>query len=70
VEVVVLPRRPGNQATIDRDCVAVGLDQDSDYRDADRWLEVDAYMLRKLCAGLIDMKDFLRLSRRMHGAGF
>lgn len=70
VEVVVLPRRPGDRATIDRGCVVVGFDQDCGYRDADRWLGVNAYMLRKLSAGLIDEQDFLASSWRLRGPGF
>ena len=70
VEVVVLPRRPGVRAAIDCGCVAVGVDQDTGYRDADRWLEVNAYLLRKLSAGLIDGQDFLTFSRRSRNMGF
>ncbi|TDH58316.1 hypothetical protein E2C06_33180 [Dankookia rubra] len=69
VEAVVLPRHPGDPAIIDRNCVVVGLDQDTGYRDADRWLEVNAYMLRKLSTGMIDEQDFLMLSRRLRGSG-
>ncbi len=61
----MLPRRPGDRATIDRDCVAIGLDQDTGYRDADGWLEINAYRLRKLSAGLTDKQEFLILSRRL-----
>ena len=68
-EVVVLPRRPGDRAGVGLDCVAVGLDQDTGYAAADRWLEVNAHPLRKLSAGLIDAGDFLALSWRVRGPG-
>jgi hypothetical protein len=70
VEVVVLPRRAGDRATVGRDCVAVGLDQDCGYPDADRWFEVNADLLRDLSAGWADEQDFLILSRRLRGSGF
>ena len=66
----ILPRRPGDQATIGRDCVAVGLDHDAGYRDAGRWSEVNAYLRCTLSAGLIDEQDFLSLSWRLRGSGF
>ncbi len=67
---VVVPRRPGDRAAVGRDCAAAGLDQDTGCRDADRWLEVNAYMLRKLSAGRLDAEDILALSWRVRGRGF
>ncbi len=69
-EVVVVPRRPGDRDAIGADCAAVGLDQDTGCRDADRWLEVNAYMVRQLSAGLIDAGEFTALSWRVRGRGF
>src|SRR4051794_14243058 len=65
VEVVVLPRRPGDRATVGRDCVAAGSDQDCGYRNARRWLNVNADLLCDLSAGWADERDFLELSRRL-----
>ena len=69
-EVVVVPPRPGDRNCIGPDCVAAGLDQDTGCADADRWLGVNAHLLRKLSAGLIDAGDFLALSWRVRGVGF
>ena len=69
-EVVVVPRHPGDRDGIGRDRVAVGLDQDTGCRDADRWLEANAYMVRQLSAGLIDAGEFTAMSWRVRGPGF
>jgi hypothetical protein len=69
-KVVVVPRRPGDRAAIRPGCVAVGLDQDTGYRDADRWLRVNAYLLRKLSAGRLDAAEFLAAAWRVRGKGF
>lgn len=69
-EVVVVPRRPGDRDGIGPDCIAAGLDQDTGRADADRWLEANAYMLRRLSAGLIDAGAFTALSSRERGRGF
>ena len=66
----MLPRRPGNRDGTGRDCIAAGLDQDTGRADADRWLEANAYMLRKLPAGRIGAGGFLALSWRARGRGF
>ena len=69
-EVVVVPRRPGDRDGIGPGCVAVGFDQDTGCRDADRWLEANAYMVRQLSAGLIDAGEFTAQSWRVRGRGF
>ena len=69
-EVVVVPRRPGDRNCIGADCVAAGLDQDTGCADTDRWLGVNAHLLRTLSAGLIEAGDFLAQSWRVRGVGF
>lgn len=67
--VVVVPSGPGDRPAVGRDCVVVGLDQDTGRSDADRWLDANAYMLRKLSAGLIDAGNLLARSWRVRGRG-
>jgi hypothetical protein len=69
-EVVVVPRRPGDREAIGPGCVAVGLDQDTGCRDVDRWLGVNAYLLRKLSAGRMNAAEFLAVARHVQGEGF
>jgi hypothetical protein len=69
-EVVLVPRRPGDRAAIGPGCAAVGLDQNTGCRDADRWLAVNAYLLRKLSAGRLDAGEFLEGAWRVQGKGF
>ena len=65
MEIVVLPRLRCDPATIDRRCVLFGLNKDTGYRNADRWLEVNTCFFRKLSAELIDGQEFLILSWRL-----